>query len=95
MASRNRYAVLLTAAELEEYQQTFATYDADGGGDLEVKEIGVAMRQLGGRPTDADIRKMIAEVDEDESGTVDFEEFCALMLRQARSASAPSYSGST
>ena len=49
------------------------------------------MRQLGGRPTDADIRKMIAEVDEDESGTVDFEEFCALMLRQARSASAPSW----
>ena len=39
MAPRNRYAVLLTAAELEEYQNTFATYDADGGGDLEVKEI--------------------------------------------------------
>ena len=40
-------------------------------------------RQLGQSPTEAEMKLLIEEVDADLSGTIDFEEFCCLMLRQA------------
>lgn len=40
------------------------------------------MRSLGQEPTEAELRDMISEVDADRSGTIDFEEFLALMAKQ-------------
>ena len=41
-------------------------------------------RQLGMSPSEKEMLLLIEEVDADSSGTIDFEEFCNLMLRQAR-----------
>eukprot|EP00966_Prymnesium_polylepis_P271314 6268791-Prymnesium_polylepis.1 len=46
-------------------------------------------RQLGQSPSESAVRDLVARVDYDNSGTVGFEEFCLLMLRQKRSANAP------
>ena len=46
------------------------------------------MRSLGQNPTEADLRQMIREVDADGNGTIDFQEFLALMARTAGSADA-------
>jgi calmodulin len=39
------------------------------------------MRKLGQNPTAAELEEMIGEVDVDNSGTIDFQEFLALMGR--------------
>lgn len=44
------------------------------------------MRSLGQNPTEAELQEMVAEVDADGSGTVDFPEFLSLMSRKARDA---------
>ena len=48
-------------------------------GAIDAKELKVAMRALGFEPKKEEIRKMVAEVDRDGSGTVDFEEFLSMM----------------
>ena len=63
---------------------TFRKFDKDDEGDINHHEIGMLFLQLGFRPTDAEIRALVSEVDNDSSGTVDFEEFCLLMLRLKR-----------
>jgi calmodulin len=42
------------------------------------------MRSLGQNPTDAELRDMINEVDKDGNGTIDFEEFRAMMESRTR-----------
>jgi calmodulin len=39
------------------------------------------MRSLGQNPSDAELRDMINEVDIDANGTIDFEEFLTLMVK--------------
>ena len=69
----------------------FKTFDRDGGGDVDLRELGLMFRQLGQHPSEREMRLLIEEVDADQSGTIDFEEFCCLMLRQARAAVTPAW----
>jgi calmodulin len=54
----------------------------DGDGTITTVELGQMMRSLGQNPTDAELRDMINEVDEDRNGTIEFAEFCAMMGRK-------------
>lgn len=65
--------------ELEEIREAFNLFDTDGNGTIDVKELKAAMRALGFTIKKAEIRRMIAEIDKDESGTVDFNEFVEMM----------------
>merc|ERR1712034_123035 len=51
----------------------------DGSGTIDVKELKVAMRALGFEPKKEEVKRMIAEIDKDGSGQVDFMEFMDLM----------------
>ena len=44
-------------------------------GTIDAKELKVAMRALGFEPKKEEIKKMIADIDKDGSGTIDFDEF--------------------
>ena len=48
-------------------------------GTIDAKELKAAMRALGFQVKKADVRRMIAEVDKDESGAIDFDEFVEMM----------------
>ena len=48
-------------------------------------------RQLGQAPTQDEMLQMIEAVDADSSGTIDFEEFCLLMLRMQRAEITPEW----
>ncbi|KAH8025819.1 hypothetical protein HPB51_012141 [Rhipicephalus microplus] len=72
-----------TIAELRE---AFALFDKNSNGAISTKELGNVMRALGQNPTEAELKDMIAEVDTDGDGTVDFPEFLALMTKKGRSA---------
>ncbi|XP_042835637.1 troponin C, skeletal muscle isoform X1 [Panthera tigris] len=67
-----------------EFKAAFDMFDADGGGDISVKELGTVMRMLGQTPTKEELDAIIEEVDEDGSGTIDFEEFLVMMVRQMK-----------
>ena len=41
------------------------------------------MRRLGERPTDKELKDMVAEVDEDKSGTIEFDEFLQMMVNRS------------
>ena len=70
---------VLTDEQIDEFRDAFNLFDLDGGGDIDSKELGTVMRSLGQNPSDEELREMIAEVDDDGSGSIEFEEFCALM----------------
>jgi centrin-1 len=65
--------------QLEELREAFALFDTDGNGAIDGKELKAAMRALGFQIKKAEVRKMIADIDKDESGTIDFQEFIDLM----------------
>uniref|UniRef100_A0A8I3P6K6 Troponin C, skeletal muscle n=1 Tax=Canis lupus familiaris TaxID=9615 RepID=A0A8I3P6K6_CANLF len=69
---------------IAEFKAAFDMFDADGGGDISVKELGTVMRMLGQTPTKEELDAIIEEVDEDGSGTIDFEEFLVMMVRQMK-----------
>lgn len=50
-----------------------------GAGTIDAKELKAAMRALGFQVKKADVRRMIADVDKDDSGTIDFQEFVEMM----------------
>ena len=62
-----------------EMKEAFQLYDKSGDGFLDGKELGELMRSLGRNPTEDEIYKLMAEVDVDHNGKLDFEEFTILM----------------
>ena len=51
-----------------------------------VQELGVVLRSMGQNPSEQELKEMISEMDEDNSGTVDFEEFVILMKKKTEDA---------
>ena len=72
----------ITDADVDELWRAFGVFDADGNGEISAEELGQVMRALGQAPRLVDLRALIKEVDVEGSGTVDFEEFKALMIAQ-------------
>ncbi|KQJ89557.1 calmodulin-beta isoform X2 [Brachypodium distachyon] len=72
----------LSQEQLDEFRAAFSLFDRDGDGTITLEELGTVMRSLGQRPTEAELRDMIAEVDADGNGAVDFAEFLALVDRK-------------
>ena len=59
--------------ELEEWRTIFNLFDVDGDESITCQELGVVLRSMGQNPSDQELKEMINEMDEDGSGTVDFE----------------------
>jgi calmodulin len=74
----------LTEEQIAEFKEAFQIFDKDGDGSITTKELGTVMRSLGQNPTEDELRKMIEEVDQDGSGTIDFREFLGLMARKMK-----------
>ena len=51
----------------------FNLFDVDGDESITFEELGVVLRSMGQNPTEQELIEMIREMDEDDSGTVDFE----------------------
>ncbi|XP_048878133.1 troponin C, skeletal muscle [Brienomyrus brachyistius] len=74
----------LSEEMIREFKAAFDMFDTDGGGDISTKELGTVMRMLGQNPTREELDAIIEEVDEDGSGTIDFEEFLVMMVQQLK-----------
>ena len=76
----------MTQEKKDSYKEIFTIFDADGGGSIQNEEIMDVMKTLGQNPTMEDIMQMISEIDENGDGSVDFDEFLLLMVKQEKAA---------
>ena len=60
-------------------QGGFDLFDTDGSGEIDAKELKVAMRALGLEPKTGEIQKMISDVDDDEGDTTGYGDFLKMM----------------
>jgi len=70
-----------SAKHIEELREAFALFDKDNDGCITANEVRTVMRGLRLESTDQEISDMINNVDVDGNGTVDFNEFLAMMSR--------------
>jgi len=62
-----------------ELKEAFRLYDKEGQGFISTKILKQILHEIDEKLTDTDLDGIIEEVDEDGSGTVDFDEFMEMM----------------
>lgn len=68
------------ADRLLSYKAQFVEFDEDNSGDIDIMELKRMMEKLGQAKTHLELKKMIAEVDKTDSGTITYKEFLDMML---------------
>ncbi|NWV01061.1 CETN1 protein, partial [Upupa epops] len=72
----------LTEEQKQEIREAFDLFDTDGSGNIDVKELKVAMRALGFEPKKEEIKKMIADIDKEGTGKISFNDFLVVMTQK-------------
>ena len=67
----------------DKFNTAFVAFDLDGDGTITVSELAAATRTLGQQVSDDDVADLISQFDLNDNGSIDFDEFCELMTRQA------------
>ena len=60
-------------------RRTARALDSRTGRHVTAKELQIVMQSLGHDPSEEELEDMIAEVDVDGNGEIDFDEFCVMM----------------
>jgi len=63
-----------------ELKQAFRLFDKEATGFITMDTFRSILAEVDPKLTEADLDQIIQEIDEDGSGTMDFEEFCELMM---------------
>eukprot|EP00441_Pelagodinium_beii_P034476 CAMPEP_0197633320 /NCGR_PEP_ID=MMETSP1338-20131121/9704_1 /TAXON_ID=43686 ORGANISM="Pelagodinium beii, Strain RCC1491" /NCGR_SAMPLE_ID=MMETSP1338 /ASSEMBLY_ACC=CAM_ASM_000754 /LENGTH=926 /DNA_ID=CAMNT_0043204959 /DNA_START=138 /DNA_END=2918 /DNA_ORIENTATION=- len=66
--------------ESKHFHQSFDSFDDDGSGELSVTEMERVLKSMGITPFRSTIAAALTMVDEDQTGTVSFEEFVQLLM---------------
>lgn len=64
----------------EELKEAFRIYDKEGQGFITTDVLKEILREIDPTLTEEDLDNIIEEVDEDGSGTLDFDEFQEMMM---------------
>ena len=72
----------MSDSQKQEIKDAFDLFDTSGSGTIEPKELKVALRALGFEPPKEEVQKLVEQFDKDESGTIDFHEFLAIMMKK-------------
>ena len=64
----------------EELKEAFRIYDKEGNGYITTDVLKEILREIDPELTEDDLYNIIEEVDEDGSGTLDFDEFQEMMM---------------
>jgi len=81
-AAYQRWLTMLSGHQLNEIKEAFKKFDRDGSGFIDASELHATMKMMGATVTKEQVRGMIASVDDDGNGTVEFEEFLVIMARR-------------
>lgn len=80
-----------TLKELDEFKRTFRAFDEDGNGSIDKEELAKVMQSLGENVSTEEVAALIAEVDDDASGTVEFSEFLKVRAPRDRPRHGPDF----
>lgn len=79
VSNDNPWLQLLTPHQLVEIDGAFRKFDRDGDGHIEPKEIRKVMSNLGCPMSEKEAQALIAGVDTDGNGMIEFDEFIGIM----------------
>lgn len=71
----------LSADDVRELKEAFNLFDKDKNGMIDCEELREVMQSLGQMPTQEQLEDMIHEIDTDNDGVVDFDEFLQMMTK--------------
>merc|ERR1712186_235788 len=71
----------LAADEIKCLKTCFDLFDTKKVDFLSADDLGEIMRAMGFRPTEEELKDLLAEIDEDGSGEIEFVEFCQLCAK--------------
>ncbi|MGB1599143.1 MAG: EF-hand domain-containing protein [Promethearchaeia archaeon] len=74
--------MVLSQQEIEKAHDAFEKFDVDHSGCIDAWELKEAMKSLGQNPTDEEVFGLLAQVDTDGSGNIDFQEFLQVIEKQ-------------
>jgi len=80
---------MLDEEAIKKYKASFKALDKDNSGDLNLQEVKYMMEKMGQAKTHSELKAMIAEVDTDGSGTINFHEFIHVKLHFTASSVLP------
>eukprot|EP00698_Gefionella_okellyi_P003918 TRINITY_DN13636_c0_g1_i1.p1 TRINITY_DN13636_c0_g1~~TRINITY_DN13636_c0_g1_i1.p1 ORF type:complete len:156 (-),score=17.52 TRINITY_DN13636_c0_g1_i1:154-621(-) len=72
-------AVKLNAEQIATVRKAFDTHDRDKSGQIEIFELGGALRAFGMNLPDSAIRTVMHSLDLDADGSISFDEYCAFV----------------
>ncbi|XP_068740763.1 myosin-2 essential light chain-like [Montipora capricornis] len=70
----------LSEDQISEHKEAFMLFDRRGDGKIESAQLGEVLRSLGLNPTQADVKKVLNEVDPKGNKRIAFEEFLPIFL---------------
>lgn len=73
-------------ANIDSLKEAFKLFDSDGDGVITKEELGAIMNSLGHNATPTEIEDLINDIDLDQSGTLDLDEFIKMMTMVAKPA---------
>ena len=64
----------------KQIKQAFQYFDKDNSGTISAEELRLCLQSEDQTLTDDDVEKLIAEVDQDRDGLIDYKEFLEMMM---------------
>ena len=74
----------LTSAQLDEYKEAYLLFDKNGDGRVDAIELQQVLNSLGVFPKDDEVKDMVNEIDVHNTGSIEFDEFLALMSKKMK-----------
>jgi len=74
----------LTDEKIGDLKEAFEMFDRDKDGLINAKELGNILRSLGHEPSEIELNDMIVDLDTNEDGRIDFNDFMTIMHKRAK-----------
>ena len=74
--------MVLDEAFIQKCREAFNTFDADGSGTIDTQEMKLLLEAIGENPTEEELFRFMADVDEDGTGEIEFAEFLRAFEKQ-------------
>jgi Ca2+-binding EF-hand superfamily protein len=83
--------IKLSEDKLEEVQRIFNDFDKNKDGTISVSELEEALKKLGCRTKENELNELLKEFDKDDSGFLDYKEFCQIVSAQTTDSSSDEF----